>query len=93
MSVCNIYDASGKLVWSLGDYGGVLGDVLQIPANSVQTISYPAFSGRTLWVDETSSDGACRGKGVNTTVAYQSGVPVVMFYENTKARSCYIWVE
>ena len=91
MSVCNIYDASGKLVWSLGDYGSVMCDVVFIPANTPMTLTYPAFAGRTVWAEEIWT--GARGTGASAVVTYPSGVPTVTFASNSQSRTSYIWTE
>ena len=91
MSACNIYDAGGNLIWSLGDYGSVMCDVVNVQPNAAPIMAYPAFVGRALFVETIYWDGY--GSGSPTVVSYPSGVPTVTFSANTKTRTCYIWAE
>ena len=89
MSACNIYDASGNLTWSLGDYGGVVCDIAIIPANTPTTLSYPDFAGRTVTCNAVSNSG---NWGPGPTISYPSSIPTLTFASANVARTCYVWV-
>lgn len=89
MSACNIYDASGNLIWSLGDYGGSMCDIVQVPANTPLTLSYPDFAGRTATVTTVAGSGS--GWGPAPTITYPSTIPTVAFASSSVVRTVYIW--
>lgn len=88
MSACNIYNASGNLVWSLGDYGGVVCDIAIIPANTAMTLTYPDFAGKTLTCNVVSNGGNWAS---GPSITYPSSIPTVTFASDPSARTCYVW--
>ena len=93
MPHCDLYDDAGALIWSLSDYGGVMPDVLIVPAHSPGSYSYPDLIGHTLFLQQIPAvQTITSGQSVNYgAVSYPSGVPTVTFPDSDVALACYLW--
>ena len=93
MPRCNLYDTSAALIWSLSDYGGVVPDILWIPAGTSATYSYPWLAGRTIWFEDyIATQTVAAGQAVNhATISYPSGVPTISVPASDVPMALIVW--